>query len=248
MATLNPIVDLETPPITRQTLFDLWGTAELGTIQLDDLADDVVGIISADSAPSEAPGRIWHDTLRKRHYVYTDVHAGTGVSLWLAIGPDRLEVPCLCAEPIAAGAVVELWFDRWVKPAAPSEGALGDGVLRVLGGNQSGVAYPLNMQPSETAQSGSWIAVGIDGILSGFTRSGVTPPTQNFPLGVDHESGALGAASNKHTPGSGTARNPVVGYATWNNSIYSAAQQPNFAHYYDYIYCPPKRVQGPFAP
>lgn len=184
MVQLNPITDLSVEPVTRQSLFDVWGNAALGTLSESDLAPESKPIVAQDSPPTEAPGRLWWNTLEHLMYVYTDELDGTGVSLWLAVGPDRFDTACLAAEPIPPGAIVEAWYDRKVKVInisdakvlGASDGVLADGIPRPIGCNQSGIKFPLNTATSVTTASDAWCAVGIDGLVYAQTapNSGVS--------------------------------------------------------------------------
>lgn len=172
MAVINPLTDL-TGQVTRQDLFDMWANAELSDLTGRDLAADTFGIISSDSEPTDVrqPGSLWWNSQENLMYVYTDEIEGTGCSLWLAIGPDRFDCACIAAEPIPAGAVVELDHDRWIRVALV-EGQAGDSNPRVIGVNQAGVVYPLNTAASSTQDSGAWVNVAIDGIVYGYAWDG----------------------------------------------------------------------------
>jgi hypothetical protein len=165
MVKLNVVTDLSTFPITRQTLYDMWGAGKLTTLSESDLSPDFMSLKSQPSEPTPSPGRLWWSTQEQLLYCYHDVVDDTGVSLWLVIGPDRFEIPALAAEPIPPGAVVEPWYDKWCKVANYSNPTLGYHAW--LGPNQSGVHYPLNEGPSHTTPSGSWFRVGVTGIVYG---------------------------------------------------------------------------------
>jgi hypothetical protein len=218
MAGLNPLVDL-TGTVTRQHLFDAWSTAVVTTLSETDLAPELHPIIASASAPSEPPpGQLWADTNRKLLYCWHDEHEGTAVSLWLAIGPDRLETPCIAAGPIGPGCFVEAWYDRWVKVSTVSEGALGDGVARIIGTNTQNVPYPLHVGPAATAPSGSWISVAIEGFAPALTpvissADSLASVEAGLPVTIDpNNPGAVRSA------GFWTQRrgNPVVGEALYD--------------------------------
>lgn len=168
MARLIVQTDL-TGTITRQTLFDLYADASLN-IGLEDVEGTDFGIQYA-SAISEAPVGVTPGTLiwnqgEQLMHVWTDELDGTGVSLWMAFGPDVFECACLAAEPIPAGAVVEIVYDRWVQvasPDAPANTSVDE--FSPIGINQSGL--PSVGDPyveGDTAASGTWIRVAIDGL------------------------------------------------------------------------------------
>ncbi len=228
MVQLNPLVDFSTTPITRQTLFDAWSTATIGQLSEADLATDVKPIVAQASPPTEAPGRLWWNTREQLAFVYTDELDGTGVSLWLAWGPDRLDTACLAAEPIGAGAVVDAWYDRHVKVAQISEGSLGDAKPRILGANQSGVHYPLNEGTSITTASGAWCAVAIEGLPYVFTPFGFAQ-RQWVALHAGSTDGKVDAFSSSVNPPNTEI---VLGLMTQNQTTgYNPSAQPNGVHY-----------------
>lgn len=169
MATLVPTTDLSLP-IDRQDLFNMWADAALGEIARDDLApgvftfDRATHISAATTTPN--PGHALYAVFDRLLFIFHDEVDDTGVSLWLAVGPDRFDVACLAAEPIPAGAVVEPWFDKWVRVASDVSGPLN---LIAMGANQQGIGIvsgsgnPLG--PGATAASGTWIPVAIDGYI-----------------------------------------------------------------------------------
>lgn len=168
---LSVLTDLSGPTVTRQDLFNAWADCSIPTIQEADLgAAFLAAKVGSDfsNAPSgPTPGQMFWHQHRKLAYIWHDAIEGTGVSLWLAIGPDRFECACLAAEPIPAGAVVETWFDRWVKVANTESNPEGRASEpKYIGINQSGLPDPSEPWPGQTADSGTWISVGIDGILT----------------------------------------------------------------------------------
>lgn len=246
MVKLSVLEDLSVEPITRQTLFDAWSTATLQTITEDDLAPDLLPLVSQASEPSAAPGKIWHSTTEYVYYVYTDELDGTGVSLWLAWGPDRFETACLTAEPIAAGAVVAVTYDRHVVPADSPDDA--SGAVRIIGVNQSGVHWPLNEGTSDTAASGTWIRVGLEGVMPVFRTDGggvsalYYETDRNHPLAVD-----------PRFPGQVVAYDGGPGFPDWNPSIgitlentsgYNVSNQIDGAHRFLAIIHTPRKTRG----
>jgi hypothetical protein len=173
MATLTIIKDLSSFPIDRQDLYDMWSTAALGAITEDELVDGFLSTANAttysDIPSSPEPGAMAWVHEEQLMYQFHDVVDDTGVSLWLAVGPDAFETACLLAAPAFPGALVEPWYDRWVKPTSFTDSVLGDGVaFKAIGAVQSGVPYPLNHRAPDTLASGTWVRVGIDGLITGW--------------------------------------------------------------------------------
>lgn len=230
MVKLSVLEDLTVQPVTRQTLFDAWATATLQTVEESDLAPDLLPLVSQGSEPAGTPGKIWHDTRDQLYKVYTDELDGTGVSLWLAFGPDRFETACLCAEPIAAAAVVAVTHDRYITPAS-NPGDSGD--VRVIGANQSGVFWPLNEGTSDTAASGTWVRVAIEGIMPVFRTDGggvsalYYAVTVNDPLFIDPRfAGQVITSDASPTPDFV----PELGCAIENTAGYTVGDQIDGAH------------------
>ncbi|MCI0354819.1 MAG: hypothetical protein L0099_07260 [Acidobacteria bacterium] len=148
-------------------MYDLWATAALGTIQEADLSSTMRpvsnGTSLSDAPTSPSPGQWYWSRIDQLMFVFHDVIDGTGVSQWLAIGPDRFETACLAEAPIPAGWPVDLVYDRRVRPASAAQNI-------PLGINQSliNISTP-TAQSSEapTSASGTWIRVGVDGIMWG---------------------------------------------------------------------------------
>ena len=192
MASLTITTTIE-KTVTRQTLYNIWKDATLSTIASDDLSntfeDVVMGSCFSDAPASAVPGELFYHQGEKLLYVYTDemdvLDGGTdstGISLWLSTGPDRFDTACICAEPIPAGAVVEPWYDRWVKICRPDgTNSIGDSNTPIpMGINQSGLPQvDLYHGFGDTAASGSWIRVGIEGLMRGwFPRAEDSGATQ----------------------------------------------------------------------
>jgi hypothetical protein len=193
---LTVLTDLSGPIVTRQDLFNAWANASLPTLQEADLGDTFlaakVGSDFSNAPGSPTPGTMFWHQHRKLCYIWHDEIDNTGVSLWLCIGPDRFECACLAAEPIPAGAVVEAWFDRWVKVANPESNPDNQASLpKYMGVNQSGLPDPSEPWPGTTAESGTWVSVGIDGILTCFF------PKEDTGVSDTHFGGMLGASYGK---------------------------------------------------
>lgn len=174
---LTPGVTIERGDIvSRQTIYDLVRLAVIGTVQESDMAGNTLTIVSQSLPPnSPGPGKLWWDMTAQLCKVWTDVLDGTAVSLWLAIGPDRFETACLATEHIPFGAAVEAAYGgvRTVKlPPHPTVvNALGYTAgrfenMRVIGFNQSTLHGANGTGLAPTAQSGTWLAVGIAGIVN----------------------------------------------------------------------------------
>lgn len=163
--------------VTRQTLYNIWATASLGKITGDDLSPEIqdigMGTNFSDADLTPKPGRLFYHQLDQIMYCFTDEldvmdnGVATGVSLWLAVGPDRFETACLAYEPIPAGAVVEPVMDRWVRCMRTDVNPIGDtNTPLAIGVNQSGLPDDINpYAEGQTAESGTWIRVAIDGIM-----------------------------------------------------------------------------------
>lgn len=198
MANINPLISFE-EPITRQDLFDMWSTGSFSEVSTNDFAEGFIPVIigsSFSNAPSTPqPGQFfWHQS-ENVMYCFHDEVDNTGVSLWLAIGPDKFECAAMAIEPIAVGAGLQLVGpDRRVRVARTASESTRNSVPTICGFNQSGINAPLPMTDSgedawdtaalgitfvnlsgddsgatyfmgETAQSGDWIRMGIDGML-----------------------------------------------------------------------------------
>jgi hypothetical protein len=181
MASLTITTSIE-KTVTRQTLFNIWKDATMSTVIEDDLAptfqDVVMGSSFSDAPASAVPGELFYHQGEKLMYGFHDVMdvldggtEGTGVSLWLAMGPDRFECACLAAEPIPPGAIVSPYFDRWVRICRPDmANPKGDLNLPIpMGVNQSGLPQiDLFHGEGHTTPSGAWCAVGIEGFVRGW--------------------------------------------------------------------------------
>ena len=205
MASINPLISFE-QPVTRQDLFDMWATGALTEIGIDDFAEGFIPIIIASdfsSAPvNPQPGsHLWHQS-ENVMYVYHDEIDNTGVSLWLAIGPDKFETAMMAKGPIACGAGVELVGPGRVVQVREAAEANRLMTPMTCGFNQSHINSPLQYRADlpelfdpeqytysnfsgddsgatyfygETAQSGEWIRVGIDGIMYMASATGSHP-------------------------------------------------------------------------
>jgi hypothetical protein len=237
MANLSVISDLTKTPLTRQDIHDAWTTAALGSIVKDDLATGFLSVTVATSfsgMPSEPqPGDLMWVADEQTMFCWHDEVDDTGVSLWLAIGPDVFETACLLMEPAWPGSLMEPYIDRWVAPVAYTASLLGDGVNnRMIGNVHSGVPYPLNSRTPETLASGTWVRVGIDGFLYGWlaNASGVS---QNIfviqeqkgvtaaPIDAVHLAGATKGALIKTEPFGARegVKHPYLGYC--GHSLYT---------------------------
>lgn len=187
MALLTLIEDLTTFPINRQDLQDMWATATVSAITQDDLEDGLLLAQTAtsfsDFPSSPEPGQLVHHALDNVVYCWHDVVDDTGVSLWLAWGPDKFEVPCIAFEPLPAGVPVDLVYDKWV--ALPTEAH-----QCPLGFNQSGIDNTLEMNNGptfggQTTPSGSWLSVAVDGIVIGRLESALSHPSDTTFVSIN---------------------------------------------------------------
>lgn len=175
--------------VTRQTIFDLVAEAAIDGVVLEaDLSSDVNQHASASNPPSSpGPGSTWWDKANQVLRVWHDEIENTGVSLWLAIGPDVFEVEALAAEPIPFGAACILDLEaghKWVKlpPSGSDLVALGYTAsrvepLKVVGFNNHYGRSTNNYVPSNigllsspvTAASGTWFSLTVAGLVWGWT-------------------------------------------------------------------------------
>lgn len=215
MANLSLIEDLSLP-ITRQDLFNMLSTAQVGTIDRDELVPGMATIDVVDyltnATTSPQPGQFLHCERERRTYCWHDEVEGTGVSLWLAIGPDRFDVACIANSPVPAGAVVQLYHDRWV---GMSTGASGHVALqRAIGTCPAGLrTYTLHQTGTvfeglQTQASGAWIPVSIDGIVFGITQGVVTRDRW-----IRVQDGTVGRIVQNTSGGVGPLRDDAIGTA-----------------------------------
>jgi hypothetical protein len=187
MVFLNPIVDF-LPTTTRQTLYDMWN-APLGDIPVTELTvnfRDVNFVSSPSDYPNNpTPGALVWNRVEQLMYCFHDWVDGTAVSLWMAIGPDRFDVACLAAEPLASGDAVEPVHDRWVRKVRGWRQQTG-GLPRVLGFNQFGIYSPITESTiggnsiGTTAASGAWVNVGVDGLMWALLSNQASYPSESF--------------------------------------------------------------------
>jgi hypothetical protein len=164
MANLSPIITFS-EPVTRQDLYNAWSTAALGLIVKDDLAPGTLSVESGNGlteAPSSPhPGQMYWSQVDQLLFAFHDEVDNTGVSLWLAVGPDRFDTPGLLTGPAAGGALLQLTGDgKKVSVVQPN-----DAPVSAIGCNQANILHTLGA-PS-TAASGTWVPVAIDGIMYG---------------------------------------------------------------------------------
>jgi hypothetical protein len=208
MANFNPTTSLAFP-LTRQTLYNAFADAALGTVSTDDLVE---GLLSADRVSSLTqasnnvpPGFHVFSQAEQIMYVWHDEIEDTGVSLFLAIGPDRFDTACIAAEPIPAGAPVEVVYDRWVRCAtAASEAAY----VKAIGCNQAGVDLTSSIT-QETTSSGAWFPVGIDGLMYMNVQAGDDVTANRFVEVSPTGPGVRQLSTASFAPD----RDTVIGYA-----------------------------------
>jgi hypothetical protein len=222
MAKITVNTDLTIRPITRQTLYDMWGDAIFGQVGTSDLGNDFmpvnVGTGYSDMPASPRPGEHYWDQGQKLLFIFHDEIDSTGVSLWLASGPDRFETACLTSQPITAGALCSPVVDRWVQPYNPSESPIGN----IIGANQSGLQWPAH-QGFDTAASGTWVRMGIEGYMWGVFQSTSASGfhyslIEKIPLAPNQLS-----ADGSVIRAEQTMKTPVLDRIGWN--LYAAAPQ-----------------------
>ncbi len=169
--------------VTRQTLYDIWNLAIVGAIGATDLAPEMRQFVVSGSAPSTAPGALWYDTSEGLAKFYCDVFEGTGVSCWLAFGPDRFDVPAYATQSIPYGAAVRFVQRDKMVGLVPAPDTTPAVIAQTVGFNELG----------NTAPSGTWFPMSVLGICTMWygTISGETPG--DF---VAHSGRDLGIASD----------------------------------------------------
>lgn len=169
--------------VSRQTIFDLVDQASIDSVVVaTDLSSGTPQNVSQSGPPSSpGPGSMWYDQTADVMRIFYDEIGGTGVSLWLAAGPDVFEVEALASEPIPFGAAVQLNLtagDKWVKlpPSASDLVVVGHTAarvepLRVVGFNndyQDYVDYPNGSgfaTSMPTVASGTWFRMVVSGLV-----------------------------------------------------------------------------------
>jgi len=184
MANFSLTTDLDSFPITRQELFNMWADAGLDPLTQDDFSDEIAPITIAsdfsDAPTNPLPGQLLYHRIDNLVYCWHDEVDNTGVSLWLAIGPDRFDIACLADEAIPAGYPCQLTYDSRVIVATG-----GHGQVFPIGMNQSGIndMSKINDGPvygGETALTDSWIRVGVDGIMAAKVDFASSSPSEGM--------------------------------------------------------------------
>ena len=187
MARLTVVTDL-TGNVTRETMANIWEDSVFGTFSAADFAMELFqheagdDFRNAPSGESLAPGQFYMHNSDGLMYMFVDEIDNTAVSLWVALGPDRFDAIVCCAEPIAAGAVVEPYFDRWVRVFDPSRTHDNGSPVPPIGVVQTGIpdAYETKVGAiaPDTHASGTWVSIAIEGYCYGWfpvEDSGVSP-------------------------------------------------------------------------
>jgi hypothetical protein len=248
MVNVNLTADLSLP-VNRQDLFDMWTTATVDDFQKADFDDSLLEIgcetSFSDFPASPGPGKLVYHKDDMVFYCFHDEIGGTGVSQWLAWGPDKFEIACIAAEPLPAGALVDLTYDRWVSlPTAAHQVPLG-----VV---QSGIdsSRDMNLGSEVTTASGAWCRIGVDGILVGrivdpsshVSDSNYTRWSQADPLCMDtNDFTYLVNAQDGRFP----TFNPV-GWAVQDSPAFGANATPTEpVYFFKFQFAP--RVYRPFG-
>lgn len=142
--------------VTRQSLYDIWNLAIVGSIGATDLSSEMRQFVVSGSAPSTAPGALWFDTTENLAKYYCDVFEGTGVSCWLAFGPDRFDVPAYATQSIPYGAAVRFVNRDKMVGLVPGPGTTPAVIAQTVGFNELG----------QTAPSGTWFPMSILGLCT----------------------------------------------------------------------------------
>lgn len=181
MRLTSPTIN-RTAIVSATTLYNAWANATPSDLNVGDIVgwtDTALASQGATAPSSPGPGALWYDTGSQLWMGFVDAVEGTGVSLWVSVGPDRFDEPMLTAAPIPPRSVVRLVDSRRVTPCP-------DAWARPFG-------VSLN---DATAASGTWMGVCVEGITtiqantfgisSGWSASG-TDLTGMRWLGVVHD-------------------------------------------------------------
>lgn len=158
----------QTDTVTRQTLWDLWARATGGQVSTGDFASHVFPIVNGSTPTSgPSPGLIWYDQTDLVWKCFYDQVDNTGVSLWMAFGPDRFDDAFLASQPIPGGALCAF------NPA-------GTGRMVILqDGRRTSTTVCVNVT-NTTIASGAWFTGAVEGFVKGwfpFKYSGATDST-----------------------------------------------------------------------
>lgn len=235
MPTLTPGVTINSGEVvTRQTIYDLVALAGIsGNVASSDLAADVITVTTQSLPPSNpTPGLVWFDQTEQLLKVWTDVLEGTGVSCWLACGPDAFDVALYATEPIPYGAAVVVAPNLGIRAVGlpTNPGDMGDATdfsligrfinLQFMAINQSAdpLLGPLN--PC-TAPSGSWFAGRVYGIASVWAPGSRGTPPSDLSLEANYLTVFLSGSSGLTNPsGVSELRGAVAGATTWASGTY----------------------------
>jgi hypothetical protein len=88
--------------VASQSLHDMIEGATIAGLGSDDLLPGSQFLIAAGATPDPASFKFWYDASSYTDPVVRVFHPGA--SIWLAWGPDRVEIPLIAAEPIFLGA------------------------------------------------------------------------------------------------------------------------------------------------
>jgi hypothetical protein len=152
---LTPGVTIEANDVvTRQTIYDLWADAQGGQIVAGDLSATLFPIVVGTNPTSSiTPGQIWYDQAEMLWKVFIDVKDNTGVSVWVAFGPDRFDEVFLANEHLPPAALFKL-----------DDAGTGRMVKRVSGFADSHAVGLV--ATNATVPSGTWFAGAIEGFAN----------------------------------------------------------------------------------
>lgn len=141
--------------VTNQTLYDIVAGSTGASVVPADFGVGLLPIMVA-STPTSTPtaGQWWFDQTEQLLKGYADQVDETGVSLWLALGPDRFDEAFLANEALPPGALCR--FDTT---------GVGRQVRRVAGwASPDGICV---VATNATIPAGTWFA----GTIEGFVRA-----------------------------------------------------------------------------
>lgn len=235
MPSLTPGVTINSGEIvTRQTIYDLVALAGLGgNVSASDLSSDMITVTTQSLPPSNpAPGLMWFDQNEQLVKVWTDVLEGTGVSCWLACGPDAFDVALYATEPIPYGAAVVVAPNLGIRAVGlpTSPGSMGAGTdfsligryinLQFMAINQN--AHPtLGPMNPYTTPSGTWFPGRVYGIANAWAPGSRGAAGSDQSIDANYLTVFLSGSSGLTNPsGISELRGSISGMTDWSTATY----------------------------
>jgi len=162
--------------ITREDIADLIEESLLSDIGLSDLDPTALVVTAQSEAPaSPVPGAWWWDKTTQLMKVYDSTH-----SLWLALGPDRRDIPVLNWNGGALPKGAYMCNRRGIGPW--------DGTVK-LGTRATATAEMVIGTIPATALSGAWTPLSYCGIVWCYVSAGQTIAPSNYVYARDNNTG-----------------------------------------------------------